>query len=721
VLAFLFAGGGLLGLSTLVMVPPHAGTSVDGIFLPCVGGIAAAVLLYLCSARISTLALRLAVAGGTVMITVGLYFGSDIRTGGEIFYLWATVFAFYLMPLPVAFAEFSFVGFCYGLMLALRHEPTAAARWVVTIGTLLVAGLFLSRVVKQLESLFGRITNREEALRAAEEQFRSAFENAAIGMALVSLDGHWLRVNEALAGITGYSRQRLTGMSFRQLTPAEDLVENDVALAALVSGAQTSYTTEKRYLRADGATVWVSLSVSVVRDADGQPLHLISQMQDISARKAAEQELARRALHDPLTGLPNRLLFTDRVEVAVARSDRSTSPVAVFFVDLDRFKLVNDSLGHAIGDRLLVGVASRLATHIRPTDTISRFGGDEFTVLCEDADEERAGQVAERILKSLQDPFKIGEHELFVDASIGIAICRDPDTPAEAMLRDADAAMYLAKERGGSRFEIFHTGMRARATQRLELENDLRRAVENNEFELVFQPEVELESGSMTSVEALLRWRHPRRGLLTAAEFIDAAEESGLIVPIGEWVIVEACRHARLLQEGGHGLAVSINISPRQLANSSLAESLESAISVTGADPQLLTLEINESAAVRAPEVTLAQLRRLGIRLALDDFGSGLSSLNQIRSLPAVDSLKIDRLFIEQLGNDPTDNAIIAAIARMAAAMGVDTVAEGIETSLQAELVKHLGCDRGQGHHFGPPVTIEVLLRRLSSESELVV
>jgi diguanylate cyclase (GGDEF)-like protein len=458
--------------------------------------------------------------------------------------------------------------------------------------------------------------------------------------------------------------------------------------------------------------------VSVVRDGDGRPIHLISQMQDITARRAAERELAERALHDPLTGLPNRLLFTDRVQVALARSDRTGATVAVFFIDLDRFKLVNDSLGHAAGDRLLVEVAERLRGELRPSDTIARFGGDEFTVLCEQCTEPRATLVAERILASLARPFMIDGHELFANASIGIAFGHGSDAAAPVLLRNADAAMYRAKECGRSQFAVYDGGMHRLATVRLELENDLRHAIERGELRLEYQPDVSLGNRRIVGVEALLRWQHPRHGLLEPRQFVSIAEESGMIVPIGEWVIREACRQARELEDAGHPLVVAVNLSPRQLADPRLPAVLDAAIDETGVDPRLLCLEITESAAVEAQGLALASLRELGVRLALDDFGAGFSSLSQIRALPRVDTLKVDRVFTESLGERPEDDAIVAAIVGMADALEMDTVAEGIETEMQARAVAALGCRRGQGYHFARPLS-SVALRRLVESAAL--
>jgi diguanylate cyclase (GGDEF)-like protein/PAS domain S-box-containing protein len=708
-LGCLFIGGGALGIMVDVLVPPPPGTSLAGILVPCLVALVAGVTLLRLAGRLSRWQIMLALAFGSTLISVGLYYGSDVRSGAQILYLWVITYAFFTLPMRAALLETAFVAASYGMVLILRDEATGAARWTITTATLVVAGLFVARVVRQLDVLIDRGREREAALADAEARFRSAFENAAIGMAIVDLDGRWLRVNDALAGMTRYPAAELVGILGRDLVIREEGAEAPPVMDQLVAGELSVYHSETRYRRGDGTAGWVALSASTVRDGDGAINHVIAQMQDISDRKEAEQELERQALHDPLTGLPNRRLFADRVEMALGRAQRRADPIAVCFVDLDAFKLVNDSLGHEVGDQLLVAVAERLRAQLRPADTIARFGGDEFTIVCEDTDEAGAGHVAERILESFARPFAIGERELFVTASIGIAIHREGGTSADEMLRDADAAMYRAKDQGRSRHAIFDGTMHRRASARLELENDLRRALEQEEFELAYQPDVHLATGRVTGVEALIRWRHPRRGLLLPGDFIPVAEESGLIVPLGLWVVWEACRQARRWQEAGHALAVAINISPRQLADPRLHGAVEAALETTGAQPDLLTLEITETAAAHAHAAELDALRALGVRLAIDDFGSGFSSLNQVRSLPTVDTLKIDRTFIQELGWRAADDAIISAIVSIADALDMETVAEGIENELQARLAKRLGCSRGQGYHFGRPMAPEQL------------
>jgi diguanylate cyclase (GGDEF)-like protein/PAS domain S-box-containing protein len=722
-LSFLFFAGAVFGLAGITVLPMPPGTDVAGADLAVGISALTGTALFLGSERLPRWAIPAALALGTVVISLDIYFAGDIRTTDEMFYLWVALYAFYFLPRRLAAAELLLVGACYAVAIALRNEPDASSRWVITLGTLALAGALTSRLAIALEHSAQRSRDREIALRRAEERFRSAFHGAAIGMALVNLEGRWLRVNEALAKITGYSTEELVGKKFHELTLDEELGVDVKALSELASGRQSVYQTEKRYRRKDGGVVWVALSVSLVRDDEGRPLSLISQMQDISDRKAAERELSERALHDPLTSLPNRLLFLDRVTMALARIDRDPAPVAVFFIDLDRFKLVNDSLGHAVGDQMLIDVAERLKDALRPNDTVSRFGGDEFTILCENIDEEAANLVAERIARSLSEPFQISGRELYADASIGVSICRDAHAEAETMLRDADAAMYRAKEQGRSQFVIFDGAMRMRATERLEVENDLRRAVERAELRLHYQPLVELASGRIVAVEALLRWEHPQRGLLDADQFIRVAEECGMIGPIGEWTMRETFRQAAAWEQAGLEIGMSINLSPIQLADPRLREAVAQAIETSGMVAKRLCFEITERAAVDAGIAPLNALKALGVSLALDDFGTGFSSLNQIRRLPPVDILKIDRSFIFELGRKPADTAIVAAIISMARALDLVVVAEGITRGSQARELIALGCDQGQGFYFGRPSEsdeVEALLG-LRARTELQV
>jgi diguanylate cyclase (GGDEF)-like protein len=438
-------------------------------------------------------------------------------------------------------------------------------------------------------------------------------------------------------------------------------------------------------------------------------------------RKRAEVALAHQALHDALTGLPNRALFIDRLKLALARSERRRAAVAVLFLDLDRFKLINDSLGHEAGDRVLVDVGTRLEEALRPGDTVARFGGDEFTALCEDVPSERAVlMIAERMTEAVGMPFALGNGdgdggETFLTASIGIAMAEGPaaDGVAESLVRDADAAMYRAKERGKSRVELFDERLRERAVKRLSIESALHRALERQELVVHYQPQIDLRSGRVVSWEALVRWEHPERGLLAPADFIPVAEETGLIVVLGTWVLEEACRQAERWTSLPGAVAdptMGVNLSARQLSQPDLLDVVARAVSGAGIEPSRLCLEVTESVVIEdagdAAE-TLGALREMGVKLAIDDFGSGYSALSSLKRF-SVDVLKVDRAFVAGLGRDSTDGPIMAAIIDLTHALGLRAVGEGVERADQLAVLRALGCDIGQGFYFGRPQAPEV-------------
>jgi diguanylate cyclase (GGDEF)-like protein/PAS domain S-box-containing protein len=451
-----------------------------------------------------------------------------------------------------------------------------------------------------------------------------------------------------------------------------------------------------------------------------QDVHFVQATANVLAdaieRHATDEALRHRVLHDPLTGLPNRISFIEALGDALKRSAVSGSPVGILFLDLDNFKLINDSIGHHAGDELLRAVAPRLRAHLRPGDIVARFGGDEFGVLVDRlADEDEAVAIADRIAAAFAEPYSIGGVDHYVSASVGIAVARPSSRePIEAdmLIRDADAAMYRAKERGRARCELFDAEMRAGALRRLEIERELRQAVERDEFELHYQPMISLRSGEVLALEALVRWRHPERGLLDPAEFVSIAEESGLIEPIGRWVQEEACRQLvewHALRPDRRPLDVSVNLSARQVANRALAPAIAATLAETGIDPVHLRLEITESALVEesaSASGTLEALSDLGTRLVLDDFGTGYSSLAYLNRYP-FDGLKIDRSFVDALGVEQERTAIVEAIVGMARALSLEVIAEGVENEAQlAELIR-LGCDQAQGHLFSRPLPAE--------------
>jgi diguanylate cyclase (GGDEF)-like protein len=466
--------------------------------------------------------------------------------------------------------------------------------------------------------------------------------------------------------------------------------------------------------RKDGSEFPVEISLGPLETEQGR---LVSAaVRDVTERRTAADALAHQATHDPLTGLPNRNLFLDRLDHALARARRSRSKLAVLFLDLDDFKLVNDTRGHETGDLLLVALTPRLTAALRPGDTVARFGGDEFVVLCEDLIVDAAApSIAKRIGDACARPIRIGDYEHIVTVSTGIVIVDGGASTPSNVLRDADAAMYRAKAAGKGRTALFDEGMRAQLIQRMAIESSLRQALENRELRLFYQPVFSLERNEIVGVEALLRWQHPTRGLLDPSKFISVAEDSGLIVPIGEWVLEEACRQAAAWRDrsgGGEPLHMSVNLSPRQVARSNVVAVVQRVLRNTGLEPELLELEITEHTLIEEGEtaaLALRELKELGVRLVLDDFGTGYSSLSYLKRY-TIDALKIDRSFVDGLGRaDSGDGAIVNAVLSMARALEVSVTAEGVETVEQLAMLRQSGCPFAQGYLFSRPAPPEQL------------
>lgn len=562
-----------------------------------------------------------------------------------------------------------------------------------------------------------------DALRESEQRFRSAFDHAA-GMGLVAPDGRWIQVNKSLCDMLGFTEAELLLGTFQRITHPDDLNLILAQLSKLRDGTISNLQLEQRYFHKSGQIRWVLLSVAPIKDAQNHSANLIFQMQDISDRKQAEKKLVHDAFHDALTGLPNRMFFMDHLKQSVQRVKRShQAPFAVLFLDFDRFKVINDSLGHMVGDQLLIAIANRLRAGVRPGDTVARLGGDEFTILLDSLkNPDDAIDMARRLLGTLSEQFKLPGREVFITASIGIALSTPGYEHAEDVLRDADTAMYRAKSLGRARYEVFDKGMEANAPDLAEIETDLWSALERNELTLDYQPIVSLRTGRIAGFEALLRWLHPSRGMVSPLEFISVAEETGLIIPIGQWVLNQACRQTREWQKRypqKPPLQISVNLSPKQFMQRDLIDQISLALDSGGLSPSSLKVEITEGMVMQNVESTmqmLGQLQALGIAISLDDFGTGYSSLSYLHRFP-ISTLKIDQSFVSSMSNNQESLEIVRTILGLARNLKMEVIAEGVETLEQAVELRAMNCEYGQGFYFSKALNANSAVDFLSSES----
>ena len=604
----------------------------------------------------------------------------------------------------------------------IQRSVLVATPLAFAIGIALV--VFFSRILRARRRREAQAINHEaSAVRRSEKRFRALVQNASDVVLICSAEGIVTYQSPTAETIWGFAADGLMGKPLLATVHPDNQFAFDDMLKLLQAASGSTHSTELRIRDAAGRWRYVELILTNLLD-DPNVAGMVATARDIAQRKAFEAELIQQAFHDSLTELPNRALLTDRLEQAYVRSGRRQGSVGVLFVDLDNFKLINDSLGHQAGDRLLVEAAKRLQSCVRNEDTVSRLGGDEFVILMELATELKAVQAAERIEQKFTRPFKIEGREFVISVSIGIALGDASQGQFDVLLRNADVAMYRAKSEGRARHVVFHASMQTDGLVRLNLESDLRQAIRRGELVVYYQPIVNLDSGEVTGVKALVRWQHPTRGLLLPGEFISVAEETGLIVSIGQWVLEQACRQivawrAELSDQAA--LMVSVNLSPREFQQKNLVVQIANTPRAAGLAPAWLKLEITEGVImldVEATIKTLWQLKELGVQVAIDDFGTGYSSLAYLKRLP-LDILKIDRAFINGIGRDAEDTAIVHAIIAMAKSLNLSITGEGIETAEQAALLREWACDKGQGYYFARPMSQADLAELLRKQSHI--
>jgi diguanylate cyclase (GGDEF)-like protein/PAS domain S-box-containing protein len=594
-------------------------------------------------------------------------------------------------------------------------------RWVWERGTNIAHG---RKDWDVLEGFIQDITERkeaDEALREAERRYRSIFENAIEGIYQSTPSNGYLAVNPALARMYGYdSPQELIAVlrDIEHQVYVDPQRRNEFVRLMEQNGVVTNF--ESRVYCRNGEIIWISENARAVHDSSGRLVFFEGTVEAITERKLHEAEIRFQATHDALTSLPNRTLLYDRMQQAMLHSERYGNLTAIAFLDLDQFKFINDSLGHQVGDELLRITAQRLKSCLRESDTVARQGGDEFVLLLtSQPNEESITQTMQRVLHEVAQPWTANDLEFRITCSIGITLYPNDGRDAETLLKHADSAMYKAKELGRNNFQYFSAEMNSTVTDRLDLLNRLRQAIPNDELVLHYQPKLNLVSGEIIGVEALIRWNSPHSGMVSPAAFIPLAEETGLIIPIGEWVLQTACRQNRAWQQAGYPpIAISVNLSPRQLARGDIVGQVERVLLETGLEAKYLELEITESVMATDVEKSFAmltELRAMGVRISLDDFGTGYSSLSYLKRFP-VDTLKIDQSFVRDIATDANSAAIVRAIISLGHNLNLNVLAEGIETGEQSAFLQQNGCNEGQGYLISRPVPEADFLKLLMKE-----
>ena len=577
----------------------------------------------------------------------------------------------------------------------------------MSLGEILLAAAVVAMIAYVALRL--AVAGREQqALRDTNRFAHEIIENAAEGIVVYDRELRYVIWNRFMEEMTGVPATDVVGRPAAELFPHIREQHVDELIGRALEGETVAAPDVEFTVPQTGRRGWVSAVYRPHSDGNGKIVGVIGLVRDITERKTAEQQIEYQAYHDALTGLANRRLFQEHLSLALALAQRRHSFVAVLFLDLDHFKIVNDSLGHSVGDELLKHVSRRLKHAVREGDTVARVGGDEFTIVLQEiARPDDAAAVAKKVIRSVSDPIEINGHKLYVTTSIGVTVYPRDGEDAETLLKNADAAMYRAKGEGRNGYQMATSELSRTTQERMLLENGLHQAMETGEFIVHYQPQIDLESMQLVGMEALLRWKHPERGLIGPVEFIGLAEERGMILLIGDWVLREACREAKRFHDRGlKSLRVSVNISARQFRDESLLWTVESALAEAQLDPRALELEITESVAMEDVEqtmATLAELRRSGVSIAIDDFGTGHSALSYLKRFP-IDALKIDKSFIHDLPGGYADSAIVASVIQLANGLGIRVVAEGVETLEQLEFLREHACREVQGFYFSPAV-----------------
>ena len=567
--------------------------------------------------------------------------------------------------------------------------------------------------------------NLMQALYASESMFRSIFENAAIGVTLTDMQRRFVRCNPAFARLLGYTESEIVGRSFAEFTHPEDVSANEESYRSLTAGEIDHFALDKRYLRKDGGVVWVRLTVSLVpSDATSGPF-TIGMMEDVTSRKEAEARIRYLATHDGLTDLPNRNLMQDRIAQAIGHARRGGRQIALMYLDLDRFKVINEGFGHPFGDAVIRSAAERLKSLVRESDALARHSGDEFLILL--ADLRKSADVyvvAQKVLDGFAQPFSLEGREVFVGASIGVSTFPNDATDADSLVANASAAMFRAKDLGRNTYQFFTREMSAEVLRRVGLESKLRVAIAHKELHLAYQPKVDLASGAITGCEALLRWTHPELGAVSPGQFIPVAEESGLIVPIGDWVLRVACAQCKAWTDAGlPPITMSVNLSARQFLQQDVVAWVLDALEQTGLAPTQLELELTESLIAQDTEkviATINQLKKRGVRHSIDDFGTGYSSLSYLKRF-RVDTLKIDQSFVRHMHQERDDAAIVLAIISLSHSLGLQVIAEGVERFEDCGFLRQHGCDEMQGYYFSKPLPAKEFAELLASGKRLAI